>query len=181
MTPRVSVPWTGCFSVCGLRPPPGRPSLWSPGSPCRWWSARRRSAGRGTWSTSLSVGGNQRKKKVKPILKCCSILDLNTFVLQPPRPHLHPRGLLPPSDGVVLEGELVLSDDGSAVFVADVRHHVHVGGPHLELSLPVDDGGEWSAHQERPLRVALRWREGVSSSRPTDQWSVVLTSIIINQ
>lgn len=84
MTPRVSVPWTGCFSVCGLRPPPGRPSLWSPGSPCRWWSARRRSAGRGTWSTSLSVGGNQRKKKLKPILKCCSILDLNTFVLPPP-------------------------------------------------------------------------------------------------
>lgn len=180
MTPRVSVPWTGCFSVCGLRPPPGRPSLWSPGSPCRWWSARRRSAGRGTWSTSLSVGGNQRKKKLKPILKCCSILDLNTFVLPPP-PHLHPRGLLPPSDGVVLEGELVLSDDGSAVFVSDVRHHVHVGGPHLELSLPVDDGGEWSAHQERPLRVALRWREGVSSSRPTDQWSAAFTSIIINQ
>lgn len=82
--------------------------------------------------------------------------------------HLHPGGLLPSSDGVVLEGELVLSDDGSAVFVSDVGHHVHVGGPHLELSLPVDDGGERGADQERPLRVALEMGERkVGSTRPS--------------
>lgn len=78
------------------------------------------------------------------------------FSCLPPSSHLHPGRLLPSSDGVVLEGELVLSDDGSAVFVSDVRHHVHVGGPHLKLSLPVDDGGERSADQERPLGVALK-------------------------
>lgn len=75
-------------------------------------------------------------------------------------PHLHPGGLLPSSDGVVLERELVLSDDSSAVFVSDVGHHVHVGRPHLKLSLPVDDGGEWGANQERPLRVALEVERG---------------------
>lgn len=88
--------------------------------------------------------------------------------------HLHPGGLLPSADGVVLEGELVLSDDGSAVFVSDVRHHVHVGRPHLKLSLPVDDGGQGGADQERPLRVALRWREEVGSTRITDQRSWVM-------
>ena len=70
-------------------------------------------------------------------------------------PHLHPGGLLPPADGVVLEGELVLPDDGPAVLVPHVRHHVHVWSPHLKLPLPVDDGGERGAHQERPLGVAL--------------------------
>lgn len=69
--------------------------------------------------------------------------------------HLHPRRLLPSTDGVVLEGELVLPDDGSAVFVSDVRHHVHVRCPHLKLSLPVYDGGERRANQERPLGVTL--------------------------
>lgn len=69
---------------------------------------------------------------------------------------LHPGGLLPSADGVVLEGELVFPDHRSAVLVADVRHHVHVGRPHLKLSLPVDDGGERSADQERTLRVSLK-------------------------
>jgi len=76
----------------------------------------------------------------------------------PPPPHPHLGGLLPAPDGVVLEGELVLADDGAAVLVPDVRHHVHVGRPHLNLTLPVDDGGERRAHQERALGVAL-WRE----------------------
>lgn len=80
----------------------------------------------------------------------------------PASSHPHPGGLLASSDGVVLEGELVLPDDGSAVFVPDVRHHVHVWRPHLKLSLPVDDGGEGGADQERPLRVALRGGDEVS-------------------
>lgn len=74
---------------------------------------------------------------------------------------LHPGGLLPSADGIVLKGELVFPDDRSAVFVADVRHHVHVRRPHLKLSLPVDDGGERSADQERTLRVTLKWSEKV--------------------
>lgn len=88
--------------------------------------------------------------------------------------HLHPGGLLPSSDGVVLEGELVLSDDGSAVFVSDVGHHVHVRGPHLKLSLPVNDGGERSADQEGPLRVALEVESGSQFKCPTDQQSCVV-------
>lgn len=73
--------------------------------------------------------------------------------------YLHPRGLLSSSNGVVLEGELVFSDDCSAVFVADIRHHVHVGSPHLELSLPVNDGRERGTDQERPFRVTLQEEE----------------------
>lgn len=168
-----SVPWTGCSSVCGPRPPPGRPSLWSPGSPCRWWSARRRSAGRGTWSTNLSVGWNQHKIELKQV-STRSILSWThpgLLHLRPASSHLHPGRLLPSSDGVVLEGELVLPDDGSAVFVSDVRHHVHVGRPHLKLSLPVDDGGKWGADQERPLGVTLRGRQEVRSTCPTDHIS----------
>lgn len=61
----------------------------------------------------------------------------------PPYPQF--EGLLSSLDGRVIKGELVLSDDGSAVLVSSVRHHVEIGGPHLKLPLPVDDGGEWSA------------------------------------
>lgn len=75
--------------------------------------------------------------------------------LTSPSPHLQPGGLLASSDGVVLEGELVLPDDGSAVLVSDVRHYVHVRRPHLKLSLPVDDGGEGRTDQERPFGVTL--------------------------
>lgn len=77
------------------------------------------------------------------------------FPLTPPSPYLHPGGLLASSDGVILEGELVLPDDGSAVLVSDVCHYVHVRRPHLKLSLPVDDGGEGRADQERPFGVTL--------------------------
>lgn len=68
---------------------------------------------------------------------------------------LHLRGFLATADGVVLERELVFSDDSPAVFVTDVRDHVHVRGPHLKLSLPVNDGGERGADQEGTLRVTL--------------------------
>lgn len=61
----------------------------------------------------------------------------------PPYPQF--EGLLSSLDGRVIKGELVLSDDGSAVLVSRVRHHVEIGRPHLKLPLPVDDGGEWSA------------------------------------
>ncbi len=165
------LPLIGCFSACGPRPPPGRPSRWSPGSPCQWWSARRRSVRRGTWSTNLSVEENQHKDKTKrfPLTPNCYLSCL-LLCTSDSSSHLHPGGLLPSSDGVVLEGEFVLSDDGSAVFVSNIRHHVHVGRPHLKLSLPVDDGGERSADQERPFRVTLRGRERVSSTHPADQW-----------
>ena len=46
-------------------------------------------------------------------------------------------------------------DDGATVFVAHVRHDVHVGRPELELTLPVDDGGQWRTDEERPPSVAL--------------------------
>ncbi len=71
-------------------------------------------------------------------------------------PHPQFKSLLPSFNSRVVERELVLSDDGAAVFVSRVRHHVEVGRPHLELPLPVDDGGEWSADQERTLGVTLR-------------------------
>lgn len=72
--------------------------------------------------------------------------------------HPHPQfeGLLPSFDSRVIKGELVLSDDGSAVLVPRIRHHVEVGRPHLKLPLPVDDGGERGADQERTLSVTLR-------------------------
>src|SRR4029434_11325016 len=70
--------------------------------------------------------------------------------------HLHLGGLLPSADGVVLKAELVLADDGPAVLVPHVGDHVHVGGPHLKLTLPVYDGGQGGAHQEWTLRVTLQ-------------------------
>lgn len=69
--------------------------------------------------------------------------------------HLHLGCFFPTSDGIPFEGKLVLSDHGSAVLVADVRDHVHVRGPHLELSLPVDDGGQRGAHQKGTFGVTL--------------------------
>lgn len=77
-------------------------------------------------------------------------------VIIPPHPQL--KGLLSLFDSRVVEGELVLSDDGSAVLISGVRHHVEVGRPHLKLPLPVDDGGERGADQERALSVTLRER-----------------------
>lgn len=72
------------------------------------------------------------------------------------RTHFHPGGLLPPTNGIVFKGELVLSDDRSAVFVSNVCHNIHIRGPHLKLSLPVNDCGERCTNQERPLGVALK-------------------------
>jgi len=72
-----------------------------------------------------------------------------------PAPHLHLEGLLAPLHGVVVEGELVLADDGPAVLVPGVGDDVEGRGPHLELPLPVDDGGERGADEERALGVAL--------------------------
>lgn len=60
-------------------------------------------------------------------------------------------GLLPTPDGVVIKSELVLTNHGTAVFIAHVGDHIHVRSPELELTLPVDDGRERGAHQEWPL------------------------------
>lgn len=70
-------------------------------------------------------------------------------------PYLHSGGLLAATNGVVLKAELVLTDHSPAVFVANVGDHVHVWGPQLKLTLPVDDCGQRGAHQERSLRVTL--------------------------
>lgn len=75
--------------------------------------------------------------------------------------HLHLKSLLPAFDGVVLKGELILSDNGPAVLVPRVCDHIELGCPHLELSLPVDDGGEWSTHQEGTFGVALGVKGGI--------------------
>lgn len=75
----------------------------------------------------------------------------------PPHPQL--ESPLPSLDRRVVKGELVLPDDGSAVFIPRVRHDVEVGRPHLKFPLPVDDGGERGADQERTLGMAL-WRRG---------------------
>ena len=89
-----------------------------------------------------------------------TVLVYPEFPVPPLASHLHPGRLLPTADGIVLEGELILPDDGPAVFVPDVGHHVHVGRPHLKLTLPVDDGGERGADQERTLGVALQGDAG---------------------
>lgn len=77
-----------------------------------------------------------------------------------PISHPHLVCLFPSADGIALEGELVLSYDGPAVLVPYVGYHVQLRGPHLKLSLPVDDGGQGSAHQERPFGVTLEPTEG---------------------
>lgn len=75
------------------------------------------------------------------------------FFLSPSHPQF--EGFLPSFHGRIVKGELVLTDYSSTFFVSCVRDHVKVRSPHLKLPLPVDDGGEWSAHQERPLGVTL--------------------------
>lgn len=70
-------------------------------------------------------------------------------------PYLHLGCFFPTSDGISLKGELVLPDDSPAVFVPYVCHHVHVRGPHLKLSLPVNDGGQGGTNQEWTLGVTL--------------------------
>ena len=61
-------------------------------------------------------------------------------------------------DSAVFKSELVLPDDGPAVFVPRVRQHIEVWRPHLKLPLPVDDGGKWGADKEWALGVALERR-----------------------
>ena len=52
-------------------------------------------------------------------------------------------------------------NDGATVFVADVRHDVHVWRPELELALPVDDGRERRADEERTAAVTLKTQHTV--------------------
>ncbi len=73
------------------------------------------------------------------------ILSSPLFLCSPLLPYLHLGCLFAATDGISLKGELILSDDSSAVFVPNVCHHVHVRGPHLKLSLPVNDGGQGGA------------------------------------
>lgn len=70
--------------------------------------------------------------------------------------YLHLGSLFATTDGISLKGEFILSDDSPAVLVPNVSDHVHVGSPHLKLSLPVDDGGQRSADQEGAFGVALQ-------------------------
>lgn len=84
--------------------------------------------------------------------------------MEPAVKRLYPQfeGLLSSFHCRVIKGELVLPDDGSAVLVSRVRHHIEVGRPHLKLPLPIDDGGERSADQKGTLRVTLVRPDGVS-------------------
>lgn len=66
-------------------------------------------------------------------------------------PYLHAEHLATRFHSAVLIGELILPDDGPAVLVPGVGHHVEIWRPHLKLPLPVNNGGEGCAHQERPL------------------------------
>jgi len=68
---------------------------------------------------------------------------------------LHAGRLLPLPHRVVLEGELVLSDDDAVVLVADIGHHVELGGPEGELPLPVDEGGEGHGDEEGAAAMSL--------------------------
>lgn len=70
-------------------------------------------------------------------------------------PYLHLGCFFPTPDGIPFKGELVFSNDSPAVFVPDVGHHIHVRGPHLELSLPVNDGRKGGTDQEGTFGVAL--------------------------
>lgn len=72
-----------------------------------------------------------------------------------PVTNLHLRGFLATTDGIVLKRELVFPDDSPAVLVTDVCDDVHVWGPHLKLSLPVNDGGQGGTHQEWTFRMTL--------------------------
>ena len=60
--------------------------------------------------------------------------------------YLHAEHLASRFCDAVFERELVFPDDCPAVFVSSVRNHVEIRSPHLEFSLPVDDGGQRGAH-----------------------------------
>ncbi len=70
--------------------------------------------------------------------------------------HLHAENLATWFDGAVLEGKFILTYDSPTVFVPCVSHNVEIRSPHLKLSLPVDDGGEWRTDQKRPFGVTLK-------------------------
>lgn len=78
--------------------------------------------------------------------------------------YLHAKHLPSRFHCAVFKGELVFPDSCPAVLVSRVRHHIEIRSPHLELSLPVDDGGERCAHQERPLGVTLTEEKQAQSS-----------------
>lgn len=71
--------------------------------------------------------------------------QLSKVVSLPVR-YLHARGFLATTNGVVFKRELILSDDGTAVFVTHIRHHIHIWSPHFKLPLPVDDGRKRGTH-----------------------------------
>lgn len=75
--------------------------------------------------------------------------------------HLHLKSFLPAFYGIILKGELIFSNNGPAVLVTRVCDHIELGCPHLKLSFPVDDGREWSTHQEGTFRVALGIKGGI--------------------
>lgn len=90
---------------------------------------------------------------VKLVNRCSVDKGTSNNTTLPPYPQF--ESLLPAFDGRVVKGELVLPDDGSAIFVSCVRHYIEVRCPHLKFPLPVDDGGERCADQERTFGVAL--------------------------
>lgn len=92
------------------------------------------------------------KNQAKPVDKRVLTVFGATLELSP---YLHFGGFFPAPDGVPFEGELVFTNDSPAVFVSDIGHHIHIGSPHLKLSLPVNDGGKGSADQEGTFGVAL--------------------------
>ncbi|RNA41345.1 hypothetical protein BpHYR1_050425 [Brachionus plicatilis] len=67
----------------------------------------------------------------------------------------HPARLEAGAHAIVVERELVFSDDGARLLSAQVRDHVHVGRPLFELALPIDQGGEGHGDQKGPARVVL--------------------------
>lgn len=64
-------------------------------------------------------------------------------------------GFVSESNSTVLERKLVLSNNGSRLFGTQVRNHVHIRGPKLELTLPIDKSRKWRTDEEWSLGVAL--------------------------
>merc|ERR1719410_2787257 len=53
---------------------------------------------------------------------------------------LDPARLVALPHRVVLEAQLILPDDNSAVLVTNIGHHVELWSPQGKLSLPIDQG-----------------------------------------
>lgn len=61
----------------------------------------------------------------------------------------------------------IVPDDRSAVLVPDVSDHIQVRGPEFKLPLPIDDCGQRCTDQERPLRMALNYKNYTPQSNYT--------------